>query len=62
MHLSHIPQYTIHNRNVHITVVNGVLWDIGQVHCRICEIGPICGREDGSNVQDHIDNDWLLWH
>ena len=33
MHLSHIPQYTIQNRDV------GVLWDMGQVHCGICEIG-----------------------
>ena len=32
MHLSHIRQYTIQNRNVHITVLNGVLWGIGQVH------------------------------
>ena len=25
MHLSHIPQYTIQNRNVHISVLNGAL-------------------------------------
>ena len=31
MHLSHIPQYTIQNRNVHISVLNGALWDMGQV-------------------------------
>ena len=41
MHLSHIPQYTIQKRNVHISVLNGVLWDMGQVHCGICEIGPL---------------------
>ena len=35
MHLSHIPQYTIQNRNVHISVLNGVLWDMGQVHYEI---------------------------
>ena len=39
MHLSHIPQYTIQNWNVHISVINGVLWDIRQVQCGICEIG-----------------------
>ena len=32
MPLSHIPQCTIQNRNVHISVLNGVLWDMGQVH------------------------------
>ena len=26
--MSHIPQCTIQNRNVHISVLNGVLWDI----------------------------------
>ena len=26
IHLSHIPQCTIQNRNVHISVLNGVLW------------------------------------
>ena len=39
MHLSHIPQFTIQNRNVHISVLNGALWDMGQVHCGICELG-----------------------
>ena len=38
MHLLHIPQYTIQNRNVHISVLNGVLWDMKQVHCGVCEI------------------------
>ena len=28
IHLFHIPQYTIQNRNVHISVLNGALWDI----------------------------------
>ena len=31
------PHYIIQNRNVHISVLNGVLWDMGQVHCGICE-------------------------
>ena len=39
MHLSHIPQCTIQNRNVHISVLNGALWDMKQEHCGICEIG-----------------------
>ena len=34
-----MPQYTIQNRNVHISVLIGALWDIGQVHCGICELG-----------------------
>ena len=38
VHLSYIPQYTIQNRNVHISVLNGALWDMGQVYCGICEI------------------------
>ena len=38
MHLFHIPQYTIQNRNVHISVLNGVLWDMEQIHWGICEI------------------------
>ena len=33
-----IPQYTIQNRNEHISVLNGVFWDMGQVHCGVCEI------------------------
>ena len=41
MHLFHIPQYTIQNRNVHISVLNGALWDMKQVHCGICEYGPL---------------------
>ena len=41
MHLFHIPQYT-QNRNVHISVLNGVVWDMGQVHCGICETGLLC--------------------
>ena len=33
MHLFHIPQCSIQNRNVHISVLNGALWDMEQVHC-----------------------------
>ena len=38
MHLSHILQSTIQNRNVHISAPIGALWDMEQVHCVICEI------------------------
>ena len=39
MHQSDIPQCTIRNRNVHISVLSGALWDMGQVQCGICEFG-----------------------
>ena len=39
MHPFHIPQCLIHNRNVHISVLNGALWDMEEVHCGICELG-----------------------
>ena len=54
MHQSCIPQYTIFNRNKHISahfcykmvfcvcrflLQNGVLWDICLMHCGICEMG-----------------------
>ena len=43
MHLFHIPQCSIRNRNVHISVhisvPNGALWDMEQVYSGICEIG-----------------------
>ena len=38
MHLIHIPQCTIQNRNVRVFVLNGVLLDVEQVNCGICEI------------------------
>ena len=38
MSLSHIPKYTIQNRNITISVVNGILWDMR--HRDVCEIGP----------------------
>ena len=45
LHLSPNPQCTIQNKNVQISVMNGALWDMGQVHCGICETG-----------QSHIDH------
>ena len=41
MHLVHIPKCTNQNRNVHISVLNGALWDMGEVHCGICELGQL---------------------
>ena len=38
MHLN-IPQCSIQNRNVHISVLTEALWDIEEVHYGICEIG-----------------------
>ena len=38
MHLIYIPQSIIQKRNVHISVWNGALSDMGHVHCGICEI------------------------
>ena len=39
MHLFHIPQCNIQNRNVHISVLDVALWDMEQVHSGICEWG-----------------------
>ena len=38
---SHIPECTIQNRNVHICVLNGALWDMEQVNCGICKLGQV---------------------
>ena len=47
MHMSHIPQCIIQNRNVHISVLNGALWDIGQVQLGICEASLLeVGRQN----------------
>ena len=43
MHLFHNPQCTIQNRNVHISVLSGALWDMEQEHCEICELGQLQG-------------------
>ena len=39
MHLFHIPQCSIQNRNVHISVLNGASWDMEEVHSGVCELG-----------------------
>ena len=38
MHLFGIPQWSIQNINVHISVLNEALWDMKQVHSGICEL------------------------
>ena len=40
-HLSHIPQCTIQNKNVHISVLGGVLWDMGLLLCGNSEISQL---------------------
>ena len=50
MHPFHIPQCSIQNRNVHISVLNGVLWDMEQVHSGICEIGLLVTYENCYNL------------
>ena len=47
MHLFHISQCSIQNRNVHISVLDEALWDMEQVHSRICEFGQF---------------DWIWYH
>ena len=49
----HIPQYTIQNRNVPIYVLNGVLWDMGEVHCGICENGLFYMNEGYVPISGH---------
>ena len=49
MYLFYTPQYTIKNINVHISVLNGALQGMDQVHSGICELAqlnsiPICSR------------------
>ena len=39
MHMSHIKQYTIENKNVRIFCSEGyMLWDMGHVQCEICVV------------------------
>ena len=49
MQLFHIPQCSIQNRDVHISVLNGALWDMEQVHSGICKLGQLYkkSQEDG---------------
>ena len=38
MHLFDIPQCSIQNRNMHISALNGALWDMEHVHSEISEL------------------------
>ena len=44
INLFHTPQFPIQNRNVHISVLNGALWDMKQVDCGICKLGQLFRR------------------
>ena len=41
MHLFHIPQCSIWNRNVHISVLNETLWYMENAQSEICEFGQL---------------------
>ena len=41
MHLFQIPQLSIQYKNLHISDVNGALWDVEQVHSGISELGQL---------------------
>ena len=41
LHVFHIPQCTIQNRDVQISVLNGALWDMKLVYCGICARGQM---------------------
>ena len=78
---SQIPQCTYRvshnvntqNKNVYVSVLNGALWDMGNVHCSICENGllgkktfqiissaiPICLTTYGLHVK--ISSDEHIW-
>ena len=56
MHLFHISQCSIQNRNVHISVLNGALWDMEQVHSGICELGQHW------SITTQVHCGWILFH
>ena len=59
MHLYHIQQCTIQNRNVHISVLNCALWDMEQRHIvsGICEIGLLsCSDLTGHKANNSFGN------
>ena len=51
MHLLHIPQCSIQNRNVHISVLNETLWEMELVHSGICEIGLLFRLHTERDIQ-----------
>ena len=51
MKIFHIPQCSLKNRNVHISVLNRALWDMEQVHFGVCEIVLLCCKQlDPTNI------------
>ena len=62
----HIPQCSIRNRNVHISVLHGALWDMEQVHSGICELDQFqqwcqvaeCIKSTGHPVQGFFFKTW----
>ena len=54
MHQFHIPRCTIQNRNMHIYVLNGALWDMERVHCGIFKKnqGQLFNVRNASNITD----------
>ena len=40
--------------NVPISVLNGALWDMGQVHCRIAGFGVVTTQKDSHAFNDVI--------
>ena len=72
MHLPHIPQCITQNRNVNISVLNGALWENGQVHCGICKVGlfhktpmVVCFGEINNGFKFHtrllLNNQIITW-
>ena len=48
MHLFHIPQSTIGDRNVYVAVLIDALWDIEQVYCWVLWIFSIATKPHAS--------------
>ena len=60
MHLFHIPQCNIQNCNVHLSVLNGELWDMEQMHCGICEICLLDPKE--KKLQKNLNKKTPTYH
>ena len=54
MHLFHIPQCSFQNRNLHISDLNGALWDMEQVHSGISELGQVLQYQWG-NTEEYME-------
>ena len=59
MHLSHIVQYTIQNRNVHFPILGGTLLDIVQVQCGF--MTSIYYESSGSKLQSGEMQFWTTY-